>query len=171
MRTWRKSQEFKQNFVSLFRLTRTKHRMFRWTEASNLCSNLSMAATCEHADSASASTHLQLRDGYENPGEPGKYSLDRPELMVLEDLGAGTTSLGALLLEMPTPAPCTTKSWNKPSAPSHSRGPAPATSALVEPYGAPPALGNSVADTTTGRRWATGTSKARLMPMAIPFKI
>jgi hypothetical protein len=61
--------------------------MFRWTEASISCSNLSAAATCERADSASSSTRLKLMGGGGEPEEPGRYSPDTPGLKVLEGQG------------------------------------------------------------------------------------
>jgi hypothetical protein len=45
-------------FSLSFRLTRIRHNMFWSTEASILFNNLSMAATCEHADFASSPTCL-----------------------------------------------------------------------------------------------------------------
>jgi hypothetical protein len=51
------------------------------------CNNLSATVNCENTDSASSSSCLQLIGGGEERREPGKYSLDTPGLMVLEDLG------------------------------------------------------------------------------------
>jgi hypothetical protein len=47
-------------FFSFFRLTLIGRRMFRSTEASISCSNLSATVTYEHMDSASSPTRLQL---------------------------------------------------------------------------------------------------------------
>jgi hypothetical protein len=51
-------------------------------------------ATCEHADSASSSTHVQLIGRGGKPGEPDRYSSDAPRPMTLEDLGLGPHHLG-----------------------------------------------------------------------------
>jgi hypothetical protein len=59
------------------------HRIFWWTEANVSC-NHSAVATCEHVDSASSPTCLQLIDGDGNPGKPGKHSPDIPEPPTLE---------------------------------------------------------------------------------------
>jgi hypothetical protein len=91
--------------------------MFWWTEASISCSNLSAAATCKHADSASYSTHRQLMGGDEEPGEPDKNSPDTPGPTMLKDPGAG-----AALPEMLAPAPRTTKSCSSFSALSLGQG-------------------------------------------------
>jgi hypothetical protein len=96
--------------------------MFRWTEASVSCSNLSVAAIYKHTDSASSITRLQMMGGDEEPGEPGKYSPDIIGLTVLEDLGAGAASPGVALLKMPALVLFTTKSCNKPLVLSPSRG-------------------------------------------------
>jgi hypothetical protein len=61
--------------------------MLRWIEASVSCSNLFMVVTCEHADSASSSTRLQVMGGDEEPRELGKYSSDTPGPKVHEDSG------------------------------------------------------------------------------------
>jgi hypothetical protein len=111
-----------QDFASLFRLIRIGCWMFWWTDATISCSNISMAVTCEHADSASSPTRLQLMGGGGEPREPGKYNLDIPRPTVLEDPGARAASPGATLLGMPTPVPRTTKSCNELMALSPSRG-------------------------------------------------
>jgi hypothetical protein len=152
-----------QGFVSLFRLTQTSRRMFWWIETSISCSNLSAAATFEHADSTSSSTCLQLIGRGGASGESGKYSPDTPGLTVVEDLGARAASPRIALPGTPAPAPHTTKSYNKLLALSPSQGPASATSALAAPYGALPTPNTSVADATTDRRRATGTDEARLL--------
>jgi hypothetical protein len=126
--------------------------MFRWTEASVSCSNLSAAVTCEHTDSALSLTHLLLMGEGEEPREPDKYSPDIPGPMALKDLGARAVSPGATLLRMPAPTPHTTKSFNKLPALSPSRGSTSATATPVAPCIAPPAPGTSIADTTTGHR-------------------
>jgi hypothetical protein len=95
--------------------------MFRWTEGSvscnNLsiaatvsCSNLSTAVTCEHADSTSSSTYLQLMGGGREPEEPDRYSPDTPGLKVLEGLGAKAASPRVAFLGTLAPALGTTKS-------------------------------------------------------------
>jgi hypothetical protein len=83
------------------------------------------------------------------PGELGKYGPNTPGLMVHEDPGAEATSPGAALPGMLASVPRTTKSCNKHQALSPSHGLAPATLTPVAPYGAPPAPGTSVVDTTT----------------------
>jgi hypothetical protein len=40
--------------------------MLQWTEVSDSCTNLSVAATCERTDSASPPTCLQLMGGVES---------------------------------------------------------------------------------------------------------
>jgi hypothetical protein len=59
--------------------------MFRLTQTSISCSNLSAVATYEHVDSSSSSTHLQLIGKGGALGELSKYSPDTPRLPVLED--------------------------------------------------------------------------------------
>jgi hypothetical protein len=57
-RAWRKPEAHMQDFSLFFRLTRIGRIMFWPTEASVLCKNLSMEATCEHVDSALSPTLL-----------------------------------------------------------------------------------------------------------------
>jgi hypothetical protein len=61
-RVQKKTMECGQD-VSLSRLTQIRHRMFWWTKVSVSCSILSAVATCEHIDSASSPTCLQLMCG------------------------------------------------------------------------------------------------------------
>jgi hypothetical protein len=96
--------------------------MFRCTEASISCSNLSATVTYEHADSASSPIRLQLMGGGREPGEPDKYSLDILGPTALKDPGARAVSLGAALLGRPAPALHTTNSCNKLPTLSPSRG-------------------------------------------------
>jgi hypothetical protein len=119
---WRKTLEYEQDFASLVRLTQIGCKMFRWTEANISYSNLSVVVTCEHGDSASSPTRLQLMGGGRESGEPNKYSPDIPVPMALEDPRAGAASPRATLSGTPAPAPCTTKSCNKLPMLSPSRG-------------------------------------------------
>jgi hypothetical protein len=48
-----------------------------------------MVATCEHVDSPSFSTHLQLIGGAAKPGELSRYGLSNPRLMEPEESRAG----------------------------------------------------------------------------------
>jgi hypothetical protein len=106
-------------FSLFFRLTQIGCRIFRPTEASISCNNLSTATTSEHADSASFPTRLQSIGEGGKLGEPSGGSPDNPGLAVPENPGTGAASLGA--------AP----SW----------GPAPSTSTLVAPCDVPSAPG------------------------------
>jgi hypothetical protein len=104
-----------------------------------------VAATCEHTDSASSSTRLQLIGGGGDSGEPGKYNLDTPGLTVLEDPGAKAAPPGAALPAMLASVSHTTKSYNKLLALSPSQVLASAALAPTAP------CGTSIADATTGR--------------------
>jgi hypothetical protein len=46
-----------QDFLSFFKLTQIRRMMFWLTEASISCSNLSVVATYEHANSVSSPNH------------------------------------------------------------------------------------------------------------------
>jgi hypothetical protein len=61
--------------------------MFWWTEVSASCSNLSAAATYEHADSASSCTRLQLIGGVEHRENRASTVQIPPKLTILEDPG------------------------------------------------------------------------------------
>jgi hypothetical protein len=93
-------------FSLFFKLTRIERRMFRLPEASVSCSNLFTVATCEHVDSASSTTRLQLISGGAKP--------DTPRLAMPEDLGAGAVLPEASLLGTSMLAPHLTKSRMKP---------------------------------------------------------
>jgi hypothetical protein len=108
-------------------------RIFRPTEANVSCSNLSVAAAYEHADSASSPARLQSIGVGGKSGEPGRSSPDIPGPVVPEDLGAGAASLGAAQLGTSTMAPHLTKSYSKPPTPSPTLGLAPSTSTLAAP--------------------------------------
>jgi hypothetical protein len=88
-KAWRKTLDYGQELVSHLRLTRTGHKMFQWTEANVSCSNLSVVVACEHADSASSSTHLQLMGRKEVLGEPGKNNPDTLDLWCSRTRGLG----------------------------------------------------------------------------------
>jgi hypothetical protein len=87
-------------------------------------------ATCEHMESASFSTDLQLMGGHIEPREPSRYYLGNTGLMAPEDPGANAASHRATSLDTP------------------------ALALLVSavPCGAPPVPGTSVASIATGRR-------------------
>jgi hypothetical protein len=71
-----KASGTRAGFHLLFRLTQTGCGTFRWTEANVSCSYFSTTATCEHVDSASSSTQLQLmgREG-ESGGGGGTWQV------------------------------------------------------------------------------------------------
>jgi hypothetical protein len=103
--------------------------MLQWTKGSALWSNHSAVATCEHANSASFSTRLQLTGRDAEPEEPCKYVPGNPGLMAPEDPRAEAASPGATLLETLVPA----------------------ISELMVPCGAPLAPKTSVANIIAGR--------------------
>jgi hypothetical protein len=135
--------------------------------------------TCEHVDSASFPSHLQLMGGGGKPGEPGKHSTDIPGPPVLEDLGARSTSPEVAPPKTPASAPRTTKSHSNPSASSPCRGPAPTAYWFFVPCNAPPAISTSDTDGIIGRlmdvigcaadRRTIGTNEARLLPLQHHF--
>jgi hypothetical protein len=134
--------------------------MFRWTEASVLCSNLSLVVIYEHVDSTSPSTCLQLMGRGEEPGNPDKYNPDTPRLTVLKYPGARAASPRAALSTALAMVTCTTKSCYEVLVLSPSWGPASATSTSVALYGTQPALDTSIASATTGCQQVTGTDEA-----------
>jgi hypothetical protein len=109
-----KPEAHKQTFLSCFKLTRIRRRMFRPTKASVSCNNLSASMTYEHANSMLSSTRLQLLGGGAKPGEPDRTSLDTPGPTMPEDPGAGVMTPRAVLLGTPMPKPYITKSQSEP---------------------------------------------------------
>jgi hypothetical protein len=79
--------EYEQDFASLVRLTQIGCKMFRWTEASISYSNLSVVVTCEHGDSASSPTRLQLMGGAESRENPTSIVQISPYPWHLRTLG------------------------------------------------------------------------------------
>jgi hypothetical protein len=110
----REQKKLEECGQDVFKLTRIRCRMLWWTEASISYSNLSALATCEHANSGSSPTHLQLMGGGGKAREPGRYSLDAPKPVAPEDPGARAAKPRVILPETPD------------------RGLAPTTSTLVE---------------------------------------
>jgi hypothetical protein len=87
--------------------------MLWWIKVSVSCSNLFVVVTCEHADSASSSTRLQVMGGDEEPRELGKYSSDTP---------GPTRGPGATLPKTQAPVSRTTKSCDRFSTLSPGEG-------------------------------------------------
>jgi hypothetical protein len=145
------SQRNAGRIFSLFRLTRIERRLFWWTEASAACSNLSVAVTCQHTNSASSPIHLQLMGEGGEPGEHCKHNLDIPGPLAFEDPGVAAVSPGEALPETPAPVARSTKSYSKLPTSSPSQGPAPTTSMSADPCNAPPALNTSDNDAIIGR--------------------
>jgi hypothetical protein len=89
---------------SLFRLTQIECMVFWWTEASDVCSNLFEAVTCEHADSASSpitNVSLQRSVPVRVPGR-GRGSGSEARLGVTVR-GVVTTTI--MVTRVPTPIP------------------------------------------------------------------
>jgi hypothetical protein len=128
-----------QVFLSFFKLTRIRHKIFLLTEANISCNNLSTVASYKHTSFELSSTRLQSIDGRRKLGEPDRSSLDTPGLTVPEGPGAGATSPGAAFPDTPMLAPCITKSHSKPSVPLLGWGLAPSTSTLAPPSDVPSA--------------------------------
>jgi hypothetical protein len=145
--------------------------MFRSTEANISCSNLSIAVTCEHTDSASSPTCLQSIGTCRKPGEPSRSSPDNTRPVVPMDPGGGTASPGATLPGTLMPAPRLTKSHNKPLTSSLSWGPTPSTSTQAMPCDTPSTPGI----TRTGASHASDVGSSNIrdsttarLPMLIP---
>jgi hypothetical protein len=100
-----------------------------------------VVATNEHMNSASFSTLLKLMAEDAEPGEPGRYYPGNPRLMVPKDSGTKAASPRVASPEMS----------------------APTISVSAVAYGAPPALGTSVASIIVGHRRMTRASKVRLL--------
>jgi hypothetical protein len=132
--------------------------MFQSTEASILCNNLSVVVTCEHGNSTSSPTHLQLIGGGGNSVEPGRCSPDTPRLTTPDDPGPGAASPRVALSGTPMPVPRDTKSHSKPPTSLVSWGPAPSTSTLPAPYDMPSAPG--ISGIGTSRASNVGSSDA-----------
>jgi hypothetical protein len=92
------------SFSLFFRLTLIGRRMFRSTEASISCSNLSATVTYEHMDSASSPTRLQLIGDGRITREPDRCSPDTPRPAVPKDPRARAASPEAALLGTSMPS-------------------------------------------------------------------
>jgi hypothetical protein len=115
-RAQRKLEAHSQTFLSFFKLTRIRRRMFRPIEASVSCNNLSASATYKHANSTLSFTRLQLIGGGRKPRELRRSSPDTPSPVVPEDPGAEVALPEVVLLGTPVLVPRITKSRSEAPA-------------------------------------------------------